>query len=178
MSVCACCLLFFSLALLRRKFNLLDSPHQKFTQNDEISSCFLQAAQLHLSHPLLVWQMLQSLHYLCDPVQDLLQQVHVSPGAESPWMYTASLMCLTRAEQMGGITSSNLLAMLCLKQEFFLDEEDWKGAGWVSFLINAFKVRKKWKAARWILFWASRFSQRMCSLKYYTVCRYYGSFIK
>lgn len=80
----------------------------------------------------------------------------------------------TRAEQMGGITSFDLLAMLCLKQEFFLDEEYWEGAGWVKFLINTFKVRKKWKATNWILFWASRFSQRICSLKYYMVYRYYG----
>lgn len=71
----------------------------------------------------------------------------------------------------------DLLAMFCLKQEFLLDEEYWKGAGWVNFPINTFNVRKKWKAAKLFLFWALRFSQRICSLKYYMVCRYYGSFI-
>lgn len=83
--------------------------------------------------------------------------------------------------QMGRITSFDLLAMFCLKQGFFLDEEYWKGADWVRFfffLIYTFKVRKKWKAAKWIIFLACRFSQGICSLKYSMVSRYYGSFME
>ena len=41
MSVCACCLLFLSLASLRWMVHFLYSPHQRFIHIDEISLCLL-----------------------------------------------------------------------------------------------------------------------------------------
>lgn len=146
---------------------VLYSPHQRFTQNDEISSCFLQAEQSQLFQPFLVVTnaLVPSLSsWLCAGL------AIVSPCPSCSWepMNVHSIPDVPYQPWAEGRDHLvDLLAMLCLKQGFFLDEEYWKGAGLVNFPLNTFKVRKKWKGAKWILFWASRFSQGICSLKYF-----------
>ncbi|XP_069664098.1 coiled-coil domain-containing protein 169 isoform X3 [Haliaeetus albicilla] len=77
------------------------------------------AEQSQLSHPLLICQMLQSLHHLHSPVLDLLQEVPVLLVPGSPELDPALQICLTSAKEKGRITSLDLLAA------FFLMEPGW-----------------------------------------------------
>lgn len=132
-----CCLL---LLCSRYLHTLIRSPEPSL----------LQAKQLQLSQPLLVWHMLHSLNYLCDPSLNLLQYVHVSLVLGSPEPDTAlevrSHECFTREKVPLAGNAQDVVGLCCTcallaHGQLFVHQEPWvlfcNASFWPSMCTSA-----------------------------------------